>query len=301
MESCGNVMMDRGSRHSDEFVSDGSGTGYSEHHFIAADILKRDDVAERQARLALIVSSEIVPRLMFLIGANGAAGVAHPDQSEIAELAHLVLSPDLHLAVAFVTRLRDRGLDMETLFLELLEPAARHLGNRWDNDEIDFIDVTLGVGRLQKLLAVFNGTHALPALDLKRRVILASAPAEQHSFGLSMIGKFMAAGGWRVQACPGMERQTLIGLVRDEWFAVAGITASADEHVDAVAAAIRDIRAHSQNPAIGVMVGGPMFMGHPDLVARVGADATALNAPAAVVLAQMLFDVGVKAGWRRPG
>ncbi len=295
-------MSDRASEHIDETASGNSGTAYSEHHFIAAEILKRDDVADRQQRLARIVSTDIVPRLMVLIGrTEGVAEVAHPDADEIAELARLVLSPDLHLAVAFVTRLRDRGLDMETLFIELLEPAARHLGYRWDHDEIDFIDVTLGVGRLQKLLSVFNGTHAIPALDRKRRVILASAPQEQHSFGLAIIEKFLVAGGWQVQACQGFARPSLVQMVRDDWFAVAGLTASASEHIDGVADTIRHIRKHSQNRAIGVMVGGPLFVEQPDLVAYVGADSTAHNAPAAVVLAQKLFDVGAKSNWTRAG
>jgi hypothetical protein len=38
------------------------------------------------------------------------------------------------------------------------------------------------------------------------------------------------------------------------------------------------------------MVGGPMFTANPELVSKVGADATAPTAPAAVLVAQQLFD-----------
>ena len=47
----------------------------------------------------------------------------------------------------------------------------------------------------------------------------------------------------------------------------------------------------SCNPAIGVMVGGPVFLEHPELVRRVGADASAVDAATAVLLAQRLFDL----------
>jgi len=70
----------------------------------------------------------------------------------------------------------------------------------WDNDECDFIDVTLGVARLQKLLATFNGSHLLPGLDMRRQVLLAMTPGDQHYFGASMVERFLQAAGWSVEA-----------------------------------------------------------------------------------------------------
>lgn len=46
-----------------------------------------------------------------------------PTPSEIAELARLVLGSDLQAAAAYVIYLKERGLAMETLFVELLHPA----------------------------------------------------------------------------------------------------------------------------------------------------------------------------------
>jgi len=51
------------------------------------------------------------------------------------------------------------------------------------------------------------------------------------------------------------------------------------------------VRDASCNPAIGVMVGGPVFLQHPELVQRVGADASAVDATTAVLLAQRLLDL----------
>ena len=43
------------------------------------------------------------------------------------------------------------------------------------------------------------------------------------------------------------------------------------------------------------MVGGPMFTADPALAHDVGADATAPNAPSAVIVAQKLFDLAAAA------
>ena len=290
--------MDDSDRYSGQGSESLEQVSFSERHFIAADILERADVPERQARLSQIVTSQIVPRLLVIFGESSAApDKSAPSPSEIVDLAHYVLDPDLNLAAAFVTRLKDRGLSMETLFVELLEPAARHLGIMWNNDECDFIDVTLGVGRLQKLLAVFNGTYKIPALDRKRRVLMATVSDEQHSFGLTMVQKFLTAGGWQVESRTGAPLQDIARLVQQDWFAVAGLTIGTEDHLDSLGAAIKTIRTHSRNPAIGVMVGGPLFVERPDLVQTVGADATAVNAPAAVIVAQKLFDIAATRNW----
>lgn len=267
-----------------------------EARFLAPSILGRSDVAERRAKLAQVVAGEIIPRLMLLHREVVQAAEA-PTEAEIAGLARLVLSADIGEAARYITLLRDRGLPMERLFVELLEPCARHLGTMWDQDECDFIDVTLGLGRLQKLLAVFNATHVLPALDEKRRVLMLTTPGDQHVFGLSMVTKFLDAGGWRVESEIGASAEAIGAAVGGSWYAVAGVTLGSERHLADLRAVIALIRETSLNPAIGIMVGGPIFSADPALAKAIGADATAVNAPAAVLVAQKLFDLGALRAW----
>ena len=273
-----------------------------EKYFISAEIYQRPDVAVRQVDLARIISNEIIPRLLnihttILPDAPPVDMVIEalmPDIGDISALAHIVLGDDLPAAAAYVTVLRERGLPVETLYVELLEPTARHLGTMWDNDECDFIDVTLGVGRLQKLLAIFNDTHALPDLGTQRRVLMATAPGNQHFFGAAMIERLLSAAGWQVEVEYSGQTQPLMDMVSRNWFAVAGLTAGSDQQLDDLKAAIAQLRAKSKNTAIGVLVGGQMFTENPELAVAVGADATAPNAPAAVLAAQKLFDCAIR-------
>lgn len=267
-----------------------------ETRFVAPGILSRSDVAERRAKLAHVVAGEIIPRLM-LLHKEVVKAAEPPTEAEIAGLAQRVLSADIAEAARYITLLRDRGLSMERLFVELLEPCARYLGQMWDRDACDFIDVTLGLGRLQKLLAVFNSTHILPALDEKRRVLMLTTPGDQHVFGLSMVTKFLDAGGWRVDSEIGAPLELAGETVGQSWYAVAGLTLGSERHLAQLKAMIAMIRRRSLNQAIGIMVGGPVFSADPGLAKSVGADATAVDAPTAVLTAQKLFDLGALRSW----
>jgi MerR family transcriptional regulator, light-induced transcriptional regulator len=268
-----------------------------ETHFIAPDIYRREDVSSRQAKLARVVSGEIVPRLLQLhtevvadVPPVAVIDALAPSSDDITGLADIVLGSDLEAAVSYVTLLRERGLTTDALFVGLLEPTARCLGEMWERDACDFIDVTLGVGRLQKLLAIFNRTHDVPQLHTRRRVLMATTPGDQHSFGAMMVERFLLAAGWQVQAVFSGTAPEIVEAARRDWFAVAGLTAGSERQLDTVTALIVELRATSLNRGIGIIVGGPMFTARPGLADRVGADGTAINAPAAVLMAQKLFD-----------
>jgi hypothetical protein len=51
---------------------------------------------------------------------------------------------------------------------------------------------------------------------------------------------------------------------------------------------IQAVRRESMNQTIRIMVGGPLFARKPELVAQIGADSAASDAPTAVVLAKKL-------------
>ena len=271
-----------------------------EPHFVAPDIYRRDDIADRQSKIARIVSADIVPRLLQLhaVVVPDAPPVdvlieaLAPSNADVGDLADIVLGSDLEAAATYVLMLRDRGLAMETLFVELLEPTARYLGEMWNRDECDFIDVTLGVARLQKLLAIFNDTHVAPSLGDRRQVLMAMAPSNEHSFGVQMVEKFLLAAGWRVETELSGVGGDIVDAVRDRWFAVVGLTAGSDGQMAGLTSTIAALRLHSRNPTIGIMVGGPSFTANPAMARKVGADATAPNATAAVLVAQKLFDLG---------
>ncbi|MGT2486179.1 B12-binding domain-containing protein [Methylobacterium oryzae CBMB20] len=51
----------------------------------------------------------------------------------------------------WVRALLEEGLSLDALLLDLFAPAARRLGQLWEEDEADFLDVAAALGRLQSL------------------------------------------------------------------------------------------------------------------------------------------------------
>lgn len=270
-----------------------------EAHFVSPEIYRRDDLSARQAKLARLISENVIPQLLRIHSevipdapeADALVEALAPSTADIASLADIILGNDLEAAVAYVMVLRERGLSMDMLFLDVLEPTARLLGEMWDADKCDFVDVTIGVARLQKLLAIFNNSHVVPALDVRRHVLMAMTPGDQHYFGVTMVERFLLAAGWKVQAELSGTADDLAEIARCNWFAVAGFTMGSEQMIDSLRATIEQVRQESRNPSIGIMVGGPLFTASPGLAMEVGADATAPNAPGAVLVAQRLFDL----------
>ncbi len=100
------------------------------------------------------------------------------------------------------------------------------------------------------------------------------APGEQHTLGVRIVEQFLTRAGWAVSLVLSSSPEEITDLVASHWFGVVGLTLSSETRVDQLATAIRSVRDASCNRAIGVMVGGPMFLQNPDLVRQVGADAS---------------------------
>ena len=254
------------------------------------------DRGERQERLTRAIESEIIPRLMLAHScipaeARPASGAHLPAAKDVEAFASLLLSRDIATATAFVDAVRERGTSLETVFLDLFAPAARHLGELWKADVCDFVQVTMGLSRLQQLLRelgpFFESEGEQP--DSGRRVLLIPAPGEQHTFGLFMVEEFFRRAGWDVWVEAPSTAEDLVEYLRGMWFGVIGLSVSGDRLLDQLAPAIRSIRKESLNRGVGIMVGGRIFVEHPELVALIGADATAADARQAVVQAQMLL------------
>ena len=77
--------------------------------------------------------------------------------------------------------------------------------------------------------------------------------------------------------------------VAAEWIGVVGVTLSGEAGLELVARIIDSVRRATVNRDVGVLVGGPAFANCPPRVVQVGADASAVDAPTAVIVAKQLL------------
>ncbi len=252
----------------------------------------------RMSQLARTIEMEIIPRLML---AHRTPDDPQPPQAgqppvitqaDVKQFAKLVLSHSEDLAFATVEKLRARDVAVELIYVDLLAPTARYLGDLWEDDLCSFTDVTIGLGRLQRVLRELS-----PALGQSvehpsqgRRVLLLPSPGEQHTFGLVMVAEFFRRSGWDVTGGAWAAGADAASLCADEWFDVVGFSLGAEVHLQALADGIDALRHATCNKDLKILVGGPLFALHPEFVARIGADGMTIDGRDAPSLAETLID-----------
>ncbi|MFM9861267.1 hypothetical protein RUR49_22650 [Pseudoxanthobacter sp. M-2] len=108
------------------------------------------------------IEAEVIPRLLISTRASAPrtrSSVPIPQlkvaprlETEVQILTQIVLLDEAHAAYSFVSSMRARGVGLESIFLDLLAPTARNLGEMWTADRCSFSEVTLGLCRLQQVL-----------------------------------------------------------------------------------------------------------------------------------------------------
>jgi methanogenic corrinoid protein MtbC1 len=242
------------------------------------------------------IETELVPRMLMAHQPAPAAplpvvtGARTLTSQDIPSFLEEVLGPEDAAAADYVRQLLADGVSVESIYLELLSPAARELGLRWEDDECSFVDVTVAMGRLQRVLRelsqVFQAEGSEPAKE--GQVLLTCLPGEQHTLGLIMVAEFLIRDGFRVHVGTPWSEADLLTMVRTEWFDLIGFSAGCESRLSVLKREIHRIRSTSRNPDVRVLVGGQVFSLDPALVERVGADGWARDARESPVVARAL-------------
>jgi methanogenic corrinoid protein MtbC1 len=108
-----------------------------------------------------------------------------------------------------------------------------------------------------------------------RRIVLTQPDAEQHIFGLAMVAEFFRREGWDVLGGVAGVGIDATAWVRRDWFDAVGFSIGSELSLPWLRNTVADVRRVSRNPAVVVLVGGPLFTLNPGWAGEVGADATA--------------------------
>jgi MerR family transcriptional regulator, light-induced transcriptional regulator len=247
--------------------------------------------------LERLIRLEIVPRLRSqhrpALGSaplihRGALLGATPYRERIEEFTRIVLASGEDRSLDYVEQMRRQGTTVERLYLGLISSVARHLGDLWLADVCSFTDVTLGLWRLHQLARTLSPIFQqdVSARLPRYQALLVPLPGEQHTFGLYLLAEFFRRAGWGVYSMPLKTAHDVVAIVRCEWFAVVGLSLSCENRLEELAKQIRIIRRASCNHGICVMVGGGIFVEHPEFVSQVGADLMAVDGREAPAKAQ---------------
>lgn len=264
-----------------------------------ADFQGWKNMAQQSTPDALVrmVEGEIIPRLLVNCRADmpephsEPVDTIRPDPRDVDMLASSAIRDDARQLLAQIESQMARGMSKETLLLDVMAPAARMLGEWWEQDACDFIDVTMGLWRLQEAVHEIVGRNSigLPTSDNQRAALFAVMPGDDHGFGSIVLEEMFRRAGWTSEGLRHATREELQHVLGSRHFDLLALTASTCQPAESVAQLIASLRLRSRNPDLLVMVGGWLFNQDPTLVRQVGADASAPDARAAVSTADMLM------------
>lgn len=246
-------------------------------------IADRDNIADRR----------VLPEMLEVSKAMRQRAVTEADVLEFTKLAVTGEAPEL---LDFVDRCLESGNSVETIYIDLLAPAARKLGEYWEDDSEDFVGVTMGLWRIQEILREL--TLRIPPKSRpghgQRSALFTTMPGEQHSFGTLMLAECFQRAGWDIDVLIEPTQSELTGKCAKRHYDLVGLTVSRDCSKGALSSVVTTVKAVSGNPHIRVMVGGRVINEQPELVDECGADATAIDAISAVTLADRLVPVNLE-------
>ena len=190
-----------------------------------------------------------------------------------------------------LAEIRRARISWATLSDVYIPIAARRMGQAWLDDELSWIDVTIGVSRMQSLLREIGAAWvADQAGDTGHGTVLFIVPErEQHTLGpMVAIGQLRRFG---VSVClriaPGFGE--LRNLIDARQFDGIMISAATQEKLEAVARTVQFLKT-IKGSSTPIIVGGAVMSNVEDPASCTGADISSNDIGAALEVMGLKFD-----------
>lgn len=199
------------------------------------------------------------------------------DQRHILELIDTARHDPLSECVRYCMTLHERGHSMDQIYCDLITPAARRLGELWTGDDLDFVEVTLAAGRLQRTVQCLRRSEDNHEA-VGEAFLLTAAPGEQHTLGLHLAAEQLRAAGLDVVTLIAADPAQIERVLRRRRFAYLGISAGSHSMLESVTSLIGRARSAAKSNQFRVLVGGAAVVQDPHINrAGLGADCVAVD------------------------
>lgn len=250
---------------------------------------------ECRRSLREVFDSQLIPRLVLShrpkTRQDDAPASVRPQDHDVEAFARACSAGDRAGTARIIERLRADGMDQDTALVDLIAPAAQFLGRQWEDDRLDFTQVTVGLVLMHEAIHLMGYEYRDGPQEAGRvrRIMLASAPGSQHGLGLAIVSEFYRKAGWQVVVELSADSASLCRAVHNEWFDVLGLSVALDAQLQGLAPLVARLKSTSRNPVTPVLLGGPVFLQHDLDAATFNAQAICLDARECVPLAASLL------------
>jgi methanogenic corrinoid protein MtbC1 len=179
------------------------------------------------------------------------------------------------------------GVPLEAVYLDVFAASQREVGRLWQVNEISVAQEHFCTAATQLIMS--QSWPAIPRGPRRGTLVAACVEGDLHELGLRMVADFFEMAGWQtLYLGANTPHRGVAETVVASHAGVLAISASIGFHVGAVEELIAEVRATPGCERVRVLVGGHPFNVDSTLWRRVGADAHAADAKAAIAFAASL-------------
>jgi MerR family transcriptional regulator, light-induced transcriptional regulator len=240
-----------------------------------ADLGGRFDGAWVNASSAVVHS--FAKEVILRVAAQARRDRVEATAARIDELCAALLGRDDQAALGLVRDARLGGMSADTLYHGLVAGAVEQVGLVWLRDDAAMPDMLRTSHRIWRIMNDLRDVFVRIS-DQKsgQHAVFAACPEDRHVIGLTMTADDLRRRGWDIDIVSGEDHDDLIRKIEKRSPISVALGATSAEMTLPLARLVVALRAHI--PGVWVMIGGPITMQQPDIVALTGADAMANTA-----------------------
>jgi len=197
------------------------------------------------------------------------------------------LEGDPDKAVSVVMNAVDSGMPPKEIYLRVLVPAQKEIGELWHVGDISIVEERLVSETTRQLMTLLSARHNTSG-NPRRTVLAASVAGNAHDLGLRVVAELFRLAGWRClflgANVPGEE---IARAAQSFGVDLIVLNATLTTHLKGLGDSIAAIRQMASGTPI--LVGGLAFEGAPELWRRLGADGYAARIDDAVATGESLL------------
>ena len=210
---------------------------------------------------------------------------------EIDEFLEYLLSMESDKAYQYVIDKVEEGFDLKKVYLDILQPTLYKVGELWKQRIISVAKEHYITAVIQHIIGKLYSILFTEKAGSGYSITPVCVGDELHEIGMRMVADFFELSGWdSVFLGSNIPNQMIIEQLLDKKTNVLAVSATTPAHLLDINDLIHTIKNHSELKNIIIMVGGRVFNETPNLWKQIGADAFAMDANQAVILADLLME-----------